>query len=85
MISLHLVNIESQTLKFVLLDASCLSLNFADNDILAEAEGWLFERVIGFDELAFDTSSRLFRGGLSGVIDLDLCLWWQSVTLLGSL
>ena len=58
----------------MLLDASCFSLYLADNDILPETDGWLFERVMGFDLLAQERGSRLLRGGLSGVIDLDLCL-----------
>ena len=58
----------------MLLDASSFSLYLADNDILPETDGWLFERVTGFDLLVWERNSRLLRGGLSGVMDLDLCL-----------
>ena len=73
MILCILSQVYSQTLKLIWPEASCLSLYLADNDILAEVDGWLFERAIGFDKFASVWSSLLLRGGLSGIMDFDLC------------
>ena len=56
----------------MLLEDSLAPLCLEDTESLPKADGWLFEREIGLDAYTSDLISRLFLGGLSGVIDFDL-------------
>merc|ERR1719431_1168024 len=59
-------------LKVMLPEDSLVPLHLAATESLPKADGWLFDREIGLNPCTFDCIARLFRGGLSGVMDFDL-------------